>query len=219
MMEPIEKTITSLDWMTITLFVGLVILALGKYLFHKKFLNFIILPFNDKYILLHNKKGQFSHWFHLLLTLFQLINLSLFLFLVLNTFDLIPLDETATNYLIILGFLALFELVKFILQMFTGFVFNNVGFIGGLIFSKISYLNYSSIVFCIANILLIYISTDSKTVIYAAISLILLINGIGITKLLKNHQKAMFPYFMYFILYLCTLEIAPLVLIGSYFKG
>jgi len=208
-----------MDWMTLTLFVGLVVLALGKYLFHKKFLNFIILPFNDKYILLHNKKGQFSHWFHLLLTLFQIINLSLFIFLVLQTFDLFPFEKTITNYIIILGFLALFELVKFLLQMFTGFVFNNLSLVGSLIFSKISYLNYSSIVIAVANILLIYITTDSKTIIYIAFSLIVLINGIGITKLLKNHQKALFPYFVYFILYLCTLEIAPLVLIGSYFKG
>ena len=208
-----------MDWMTLTLFVGLVVLALGKYLFHKKFLNFIILPFNDKYILLHNKKGQFSHWFHLLLTLFQIINLSLFIFLALQTFDLFPFEKTITNYIIILGFLALFELVKFLLQMFTGFVFNNLSLVGSLIFSKISYLNYSSIVIAVANILLIYITTDSKTIIYIAFSLIVLINGIGITKLLKNHQKALFPYFVYFILYLCTLEIAPLVLIGSYFKG
>ncbi|MEQ5790259.1 DUF4271 domain-containing protein [Muricauda sp. NFXS6] len=218
-MEPIEKTIVSMDWMTLTLFVGLVVLALGKYLFHKKFLNFIILPFNDKYILLHNKKGQFSHWFHLLLTLFQIINLSLFIFLVLQTFDLFPFEKTITNYIIILGFLALFELVKFLLQMFTGFVFNNLSLMGSLIFSKISYLNYSSIVIAVANILLIYITTNSKTIIYVALSLIFLINGIGITKVLKNHQKALFPYFVYFILYLCTLEIAPLVLIGSYFKG
>ncbi|MEC3964852.1 DUF4271 domain-containing protein [Flagellimonas halotolerans] len=218
-MEPIEKTITSLDWMTITLFVGLVVLALGKYLFHKKFLNFIILPFNDKYILLHNKKGQFSHWFHLLLTLFQLINLSLFILLVLNAFDLIPYKKTVLVYLIILGFLALFELVKFSLQMFVGLVFNNLNLVGSLIFSKISYLNYSSIIISIANILLIYITANSKTTIYVALTLIILINGIGMVKLLKNHQKALFPYFMYFILYLCALEIAPLVLIGSYLKG
>ncbi|NDV15168.1 DUF4271 domain-containing protein [Muricauda sp. TY007] len=218
-MEPIEKTITSLDWMTITLFVGLVVLALGKFLFHKKFLNFIILPFNDKYILLHNKKGQFSHWFHLLLTLFQLINLSLFILLVLKAFDLIPYEKTVLVYLIILGFLALFELVKFSLQMFVGLVFNNLNLVGSLIFSKISYLNYSSIIIAIANILLIYITTNSKTTIYVALTLIILINGIGMAKLLKNHQKALFPYFMYFILYLCTLEIAPLVLIGSYLKG
>ncbi len=218
-MDPIEKTIVSLDWMTITLFVGLVVLALGKYLYHKKFLNFIILPFNDKYILLHNKKGQFSHWFHLLLTLFQLINLSLFIFLAIHVFEVIPNEKSVITYLIVLGFLALFELVKFLLQMFTGFVFENTSLISGFIFSKISYLNYSSIILSIANILLIYITTSSKTTIYVAIILILLINGIGAAKLLKNHQKALFPYFMYFILYLCTLEIAPLVLIGSYLKG
>ncbi|MDF0715152.1 DUF4271 domain-containing protein [Muricauda sp. 334s03] len=218
-MEPIEKTITSLDWMTLTLFMALVVLALGKYLYHKKFLNFIILPFNDKYILLHNKKGQFSHWFHLLLTLFQLINLSLFIFLVSNTFELIPYEKNIATYFMILGTLTLFELVKFLVQMLTGLVFNSLNLIGSLVFSKISYLNYGSIVISFANILLIYISTGSKTVIYATISMILLIYGIGITKLLKNHQKALFPYFMYFILYLCTLEIAPLVLIGSYLKG
>ncbi|WP_318310567.1 DUF4271 domain-containing protein [Flagellimonas crocea] len=218
-MDPIEKTVVSLDWMTLTLFMGLVILGLGKYLYHKKFLNFIILPFNDKYIILHNKKGQFSHWFHLLLTLFQLINLSLFIFLVLRVFELIPDENPFLTYCILLGLLALFELVKFLLQMFTGFVFNNLNLIGGLIFSKISYLNYSSLIISITNILLIYISTNSKPLIYVAISLILLINAIGAVKLLKNHQKALFPYFMYFILYLCALEIAPLVLIGSYIKG
>ncbi|WP_421824111.1 DUF4271 domain-containing protein [Flagellimonas oceanensis] len=218
-MEPIEKTITSLDWMTLTLFMALVVLALGKYLYHRKFLNFIILPFNDKYILLHNKKGQFSHWFHLLLTVFQLINLSLFIFLVSKSFELIPFEKNITTYFIILGALTLFELVKFLLQMLTGIVFNSLSLIGGLVFSKVSYLNYSSIAMAIANILLIYITTDSKTIIYVAISVIILINGIGGIKLLKNHQKALFPYFMYFILYLCTLEIAPLVLIGSYLKG
>ena len=103
--------------------------------------------------------------------------------------------------------------------MLTGIVFNSLSLIGGLVFSKVSYLNYSSIAMAIANILLIYITTDSKTIIYVAISVIILINGIGGIKLLKNHQKALFPYFMYFILYLCTLEIAPLVLIGSYLKG
>lgn len=218
-MDPIEKTIISLDWMTISLFLSLVVLTLGKYLYHKKFLNFIILPFNDKYILLHSKKGQFSHWFHLMMTLYQLINLSLFLFLVLKVFDLLPNEDPFTVYLVILGCLALFQLVKFLLQMFTGFVFDNQGLIGGLIFSKMSYLNYSSILTCIANVLLIYITTNSKTTIYVAFALILLINAIGIAKLLKNYQNALFPYFMYFILYLCTLEIAPLVLIGSYLKG
>lgn len=218
-MNPIEKVAPSLDWMTIVLFASLVMMALGKYMYHSRFLNFIILPFNDKYVLLHNKKGQLLNWFHILLTLFQVVNLSLFVFFVLKAFGVLPGEDPLWVFLMVLGGLVLFQLVKLGLQSFTGFVFNAQELIVGLIFSKTSYLNYSSIILFVANVILTYILKDSKTVIYSAFILILLINGIGAIKLLKNYQKAMFPYFMYFILYLCALEIAPLVLIGSYLKG
>lgn len=218
-MNPIEKVATSLDWMTIVLFASLVVMALGKYLYHARFLNFIILPFNDKYVVLHNKNGQLLNWFHILLTLFQIVNLSLFAFFVLRAFDISLGEDPLWVFFMVLGGLTLFQLVKLGLQSFTGFVFNAQELIVGLIFSKTSYLNYSSIVLFVANVILTYILKDSKTVIYSAFILILLINGIGAIKLLKNYQKAMFPYFMYFILYLCALEIAPLVLIGSYLKG
>ncbi|WP_108422594.1 DUF4271 domain-containing protein [Flagellimonas amoyensis] len=218
-MNPIEKVVPSLDWMTIVLFASLMVMALGKYMNHARFLNFIILPFNDKYVLLHNKKGPLLNWFHILLTLFQVVNLSLFVFFVLKAFGVLPGEDPLWIFLMILGGLALFQLAKLGLQSFTGFVFNAQELIVGLIFSKTSYLNYSSIILFVANVILTYILKDSKTIIYGAFILILLINGIGAIKLLKNYQKAMFPYFMYFILYLCALEIAPLVLIGSYLKG
>lgn len=217
-MNPIEKSIVSLDWMTLVLFSSLVLLAIGKYWYSSKFLNFIILPFNDKYVLLNSKKGPLLNWFHILMSIFQLLNLSLFIFLALRAFDVMPQGDPVFTFLIVLGALALFEFAKLLLQSFTGYVFNNQEFILGIIFSKTSYLNYSSIVIALANILLIYVLINSKAIIYGAISFIILINGIGTIKLLKNHQKAMFPYFVYFILYLCALEIAPLVLIGSYLK-
>ncbi len=218
-MNPIEKTILSLDWITLVLFGALVLLALGKYLNHSKLLNFIILPFNDKYVLFHSKKGQLFDWFQFLLTLFQILNLALFILIVLHVYGVLENEMEARTYFIVFGALFLFEFLKSILQLFTGFVFNNTKLIGGLIFNKISYLNFSSLVVAIANILLVYILKDSKTIIYGTFFLFIVINGIGILKLLKNHQNALFPYFIYFILYLCTLEIAPLVLIGSFIKG
>ncbi|MCB0371547.1 MAG: DUF4271 domain-containing protein [Muricauda sp.] len=218
-MNPIAKTIHSLDWMTLVLFLSLVVLALGKYLSHAKFVNFMILPFNDKYVLLYNKKGQLVNWFHFLLTFFQLVNLSLFVYLSMQTFDMVQFDNPWLSFLMVIGSIALFELLKLALQSFTGFVFNMQDLIAGLIFSKTSYLNYSSLVIFLANVLLTYVLTGSKSTIYITIVLIILINGIGVVKLLKNYQKALFPYFVYFILYLCALEIAPLVLIGSYLKG
>ncbi|KQC30961.1 DUF4271 domain-containing protein [Flagellimonas eckloniae] len=218
-MNPIHHTIESLDWMTLVLFLSMVVLALVKYLFGNRFLSFIILPFNNKYIVLNSKKGRrLLNWFHILLTLFQLINFSLFIFLFQKTFWGIPSYGQFFFFLITMGFLILFQLLKILLQYGKGVIFNTTVLISDVIFNKSSYFNYSSLIMFVSNVILIYILKDSKPLIYVTIILIVSINTIGLINLLKNYQKAIIPYFFYFILYLCTLEIAPLVIIGSYLK-
>jgi len=106
-----------------------------------------------------------------------------------------------------------FSLLKIGVQMGNGFIFNNSRVISELIFKKLSYLNYSGIVMLLANCMLAYISRDSQLVVYVAVFIILIINVAGWITLIKNHQKLITSYFFYFILYLCALEIAPLVLI------
>ncbi|WP_190810017.1 DUF4271 domain-containing protein [Flagellimonas sp. S3867] len=214
-MNPIEKVVDSLDWMTMVLFFSMVVLALGKYLFQNRFLNFIILPFNNKYVVLHSKKGRLLNWFHILLTLFQLVNFSLFLFLVIKTFFNLVEDDLV-SFLTVLVAVVLFQLVKLGLQWVKGYVFNTQNLIAELLFNKTSYLNYSSLIMFMANVILIYIAPSYKIVFYVAFILIVSINAIGFIKLLKNYQKAIVPNLFYFILYLCTLEIAPLVIVGTY---
>ena len=216
-MNPIYKVVDSMDWMTIVLFLSMVILALGKYLFQGRFLNFIILPFNNRYVVLHSKKGRLLNWFHIMLTLFQLINFSLFLFLVIQSF-LGADEDPLLSFFVIMGVVVLFQLVKLALQLIKGYVFNTQSLIAELLFNKTSYLNYSSLIMFVANVVLIYIAGSSKIVFYVAFILIVSINAIGFIKLLKNYQKAIVPNLFYFILYLCTLEIAPLVIVGTYLK-
>lgn len=218
-MNPMERTLVNQDWIGVVLFLSLLALALGKSLYHARFLNFLLLPFNDKYVLLHNKKGHWLGWFQLLMALFQLLNLALFLYLALDAYGGLGGGAPLAAFFVLLGALALFLLAKVALQVFTGFVFNAQELIRNLVFSKLSYWNHSGFVLLVANCFLAYIPVGDKAVILTAIILVLIINGIGAMKLLKYHQKAMFPYFMYFILYLCALEIAPLLLIGSYLKG
>ncbi len=218
-MNPIHRTIESLDWMTIVLVLSIVMLTLGKYLFQNKFLNFLILPFNNKYIVFSNKKGRFFDWFHVFITLFQFINLSMFLYIIRKMWGTSFFENTIYPFLGIIAFVVLFQLGKILLQLFKGFAFNTNDLILDVIYTKITYLNYSSLVMFISNVILIYIVKDSKTVIYIAIALILSINAIGLIKLMKNYQNIIVYYLFYFILYLCALEIAPLVVIGSYLKG
>ncbi|WP_420320563.1 DUF4271 domain-containing protein [Flagellimonas sp.] len=217
-MDPVYKVVDSLDWMTIVLFLSMVVLALGKYLFQNRFLNFIILPFNNKYVVLHSKKGRLLNWFHILLTLFQLVNFSLFLFLAGNTFFELDGNNPLLTFFLVMGGVVLFQLVKLALQLTKGYVFNTQTLVAEILFNKTSYLNYSSLVMFIANVILVYIANDSKIVFYVAFVLIVFINVIGFVKLLKNYQKAIIPNLFYFILYLCALEIAPLVIVGTYLK-
>jgi len=217
-METTLRTITNFDWITIILFSSVLFAVLAKTFYYTKFLNFIILPFNNKYIFMYNKKDKIFNWFNILFTAFQVINFSLFIYLAKNIFFESIYDDNPIIYLVILGFLLLFLLIKTFLQLGNGIIFNSNDTITMLIFKKISYLNYSSLVMFLSNVILTYVLKDSKAIVYVSIFLILLINTIGWITVLKNHQKFITHNFFYFILYLCTLEFSPFVIIGSYLK-
>lgn len=217
-MEPILRNIQQVDWITLLLFGSLIMVVLAKSTFYNRFLNFIILPFNNKYVFMYNKKEKLLNWFHIFFTIFQVINFSLFIYL---AFQVLFEDTSLAlfdsyGYPFILAAVLLFLLVKVSLQLGNGFIFNSNRTISELIFKKLSYLNYSGLVMFAANIILCYVFKDSAMVVYVAFALILLINAIGWVTLLKNHQNFLAGNFFYFILYLCALEIAPFVIIGSY---
>ena len=217
-MEPIARTFTQTDWITLTLLASLLFPLIAKSFYYSRFFSFIILPFNNKYITMYTKKEKLFNWFHILLSIFQIINTSLFIFLIWRTY-LIPSEiNNPYIYPILLAAVFLFLSIKTVVQLINGFVFNSYKKFNELIFRKLTYLNYSGIVLFIANVLLTYVLIDSKIVIIIALILFLAINIIGWVTVLRNYQKFISSYFFYFILYLCALEIAPLVIMGSFLK-
>lgn len=215
-MEAISKFGNNTDWITLVIFTSVLCLVIAKSFFYSRFLNFIILPFNNKYVFMYSKKDRLLNWFHVFFTLFQLLNFSLFLYLARTV--IAGSDQLKYPYLfiIILGCLLIFLFVKIIVQLSNGFVFNNVKVITEFIFKKLSYLNHSSLVMFLANVLLAYVFKGSGAVVYITIFLIFLINSAGWITILRIHQKLITGYFFYFILYLCALEIAPIVIIFNY---
>jgi len=215
-MEPILRTADTPDWITILLLSSVLLPVVAKSLYYGRFLNFIILPFNNKYIFLYNKKEKLINWFHIFFTFFQIINFSIFVYLAGNI--IFPGADTdyPMLYPLILACITGFILLKVILQISNGFIFGSKRAISELIFKKLSYLNYTGIIMFMANLMLAYVTRDSGIVVYIALFIILSINVIGWVTLLKNHQKFIANYFFYFILYLCALEIAPFIIIGSY---
>ncbi|MCJ7466512.1 MAG: DUF4271 domain-containing protein [Maribacter sp.] len=217
-MEPVLRTIESFDWTTVLLVGSLLLLVIAKNQFYNRFLNFIILPFNNKYIFMFNKKEPLMNWFQVFFSVFQISNLALFLFFIWKLFAPNGDESYTLIFPIILGAILLFEIAKVFLQLGNGFIFGNYKIISEIIFSKLSYLNHSSLLMFMANVILTYVLKDSKIVVYLAVFLILLINAIGWVNVVRIHQKFITNNFFYFILYLCALEIAPFIILGSYLK-
>ncbi len=217
-MNPVLRTIESLDWITLVLFGSLLFVLIAKQLDYSRFLNFIVLPFNNKYIFMYNKKERLLNWFHILFTVFQVINTALFLFFVFKNLALIKILDSPFIFPLILVGLFLLLAVKITLQLANGAIFGSQSIFSEIIFKKMSYMNYGGIVLFLANLFLTYVSINPNIVIFKAIFLFLSVNTIGWALVLKNYQNLIANYIFYFILYLCTLEIAPLVILGSFLK-
>tara|TARA_R110000868_G_scaffold159432_1_gene388235 strand:+ start:238 stop:897 length:660 start_codon:yes stop_codon:yes gene_type:complete len=218
MKESLLRTIEDIDWITIILFCSVIAIVFAKSFFYVRFNNFIILPFNNKYIFMYNKKDKLSHWFNIFLSIFQLLNFGLFIYLANTIFFDSTHEKSPFMFYTFVGLLLLFFIIKIFLHLTNAFVFNISEIISEFLFKNITYLNYSGFIMFIANILLTYVLRDSKTVVYVSTFLIILINVIGWVIVIRNYQKLITNNFFYFILYLCALEITPLVLIGDYFK-
>ena len=217
-MNPILRTPESLDWITLIIFGSLLFVLIAKSLYYVRFLNFVVLPFNNKYIFMYNKKERLLNWFHVLLTIFQIINTALFLFFVFKNLMISGNTQYPFLYSLLLLGSFLFLLLKTVLQLTNEYIFESHSIFSEIIFKKTTYLNYGGILFFFANILLAYVNVSPNVVIFTAIFLFLSINMIGWVLVLKNYQNFFVKYFFYFILYLWTLEIAPLVIMGSLLK-
>jgi hypothetical protein len=218
MNETLLRTIENADWITLILCCSILFVVLAKNFFNSRFTNFMILPFNNKYIFLYNKKDKLLHWFTVFFSIFQVINFALLIYLANEIFSTSSYTKSPYLFFIIISLLLLYYILKVLAQLANAYLFNISEVITEYLFKKISYLNYSSLVMFIANILLTYVLKDSRAVVYASAFLILVINSIGWVIALRNYQKLITNNFFYFILYLCALEITPLVLIVDYFK-
>ena len=217
-MEPILRTVYINTWITIVLFVSLSLIVLVKKLFYSRFINFIILPLNNKYIFLYNKKNKIFNGFNILFTIFQLLNLSLFIYISKNILFKLSDNIYLISYPYILGLAITYLFFKTVLQFSSGYIFNVNRGVYEFVFKRLSYFNYSSYIMFVANIILTYTLKDSEFIIYGSLFLIVLINGLGWLTIIKTYQKKITNNFFFFILYLCVLEIVPLLIIGSYLK-
>jgi len=206
------REIVSNEWFTVFMVLGLGFLTLSKFLFARRFDDFLAVIGNSKYLKIYARDQKFIDGFDTLLFLNLVISVSIFSFLAYSEF-VNPAEFDLIQFFKLLFGIGALVLIKVLLERLIGSLFEIDALIDSYLFQKTTYKNYTGLVLLPVNILMIYTFAPTKSFIYAILGLIFLINLIGFITSFKNHQKLLLDNLFYFILYLCALEIGPYIVL------
>ena len=202
------REILSTELYTISLIICLVLVAITKLMFSKRFQDFLMLLINFRYLKVYSREQKFFDVFEGLLFTNLIIGLSVFTLLCYNLSTSLPETEYLTPSKLAFG-IGVLMLVKILLERLVSSILNMDSIIDNYIFQKVSYKNFLGLLLIPINAILIYswYPTQTSTSVFAL--LLVLINFYGIIIFIKDNLKTIKKNWFYFILYLCTLEISP----------
>jgi Domain of unknown function (DUF4271) len=206
--ELIPRIVENKDWVTILLVVAFLLVAVTKAAFENRFRDFANLIVNNKYLKIYKDSSNLMSWFTVLLFVVQLISVSFFIQLVLSYYNY----TTKTNWISfiqVFTFLSFFILSKFLIEKMIATSFNIESFIEQFNLFKVSYRSYIGLLLLPINIIFYYTNIMNTYAIIAILVILLIINALTYLISLKNYQNLLISKLFYFILYICTLEIAP----------
>ncbi|MDP5157895.1 MAG: DUF4271 domain-containing protein [Flaviramulus sp.] len=210
------RNIVSNELFTILLVVGLVIVAIAKLIAPKRFEDFLIVLGNNKYLKIYARDQKFFDTFDGLLFSNLILSLSVFSIIIYQSISETNIVSINLMFKICLG-IATFILIKVLVERLISSLFEIDKIIDTYLFQKISYKNFLGLLLLPLNALLLFTFKPNLILFYIIISLLLIVNILGLISLFKTYQSLIKNNLFYFILYLCALEIAPYVLIYKVF--
>lgn len=203
-----ERILISKDWATVLFILALAIIATNKTMFEVRFNEFIKIGISDKYNKIYRDTSNLLNWFTVSMFIIQLISFSFFILLLLSYFGYSETSNYIT-YIQIITFLFVFILSKFLIEKIIGNILNTERFVDQFNLVKVNYRAFFGLVLLPVNIILYYNHTPLQIAFYIILVIFVLYNLITYYFLIKTYQKLILGKLFYFILYLCTLEIAP----------
>ncbi len=203
-----ERIIENKDWATILFVFSFAIIAVTKSTFETRFADFSKLIISDKYNKIYKDSSHLMSWFNIGLVFVQFISISFFIQMYLSYFGLASKYDWILFVQISTG-ISVFILAKFLFERIVGVAFDIEELIEQYNLQKVNYRTYISLFLLPVNMFLYYVNNLTITVIYVLLALVLVANVLTYINSLKIYQKFIIGKLFYFILYLCTLEIAP----------
>jgi hypothetical protein len=114
------------------------------------------------------------------------------------------------------GLIALGIVLKIGFELLIGFVFDLYKPLNVLTFQQISSINFAGVLLLPMNALLVFYLNFDKSAVLIVVLLVLFVLILGMVKTIQSNLKLILGNFLYFILYICTLEFGPYIIIYNY---
>ena len=202
------RLIENKDWATLLFLLAFILIAITRSVFQNRFEEFSKLIASNKYIKVYRDSTTIMIWFPILLFVLQMISVSFLIQLTLHYFGHIVKFDWI-SYIRVFTFFSVFVLSKYLIEKIIATAFDIEELIAHINFEKLSYRNYVSMLILPVNCILFYNDNLDVKLFLSFICIILTINLWYYLKSINNYQNLILSNIFYFILYLCTIEIAP----------
>ena len=189
------------------------LLGITRFLYPRRFDEFLLLPVSDKYFKLQGKGYESKHPFNVFLFAIQVLSFSMFMYLLAATYRPEMVRENQWLFVQITTGFAVFILVKFISEKIIAYIMDMEALIDGYLYEKLNYMTIISLIVFVANIVFILAVKPAKIVILSVSIVVVILYLIALISSFKRNWQSILKHFSYFILYLCALEIAPYIIL------
>ena len=209
-MEALERVILSKDWTTLIILGIVFLIVLANFIDQRRLQQLFRLPFDTAYRL--NFQHHTWHTFNILFFLASNLILSLFIFIIIQRFYPDTLAFTSRPFFRILSLLFFYWIFRYGIGKLIAYLFEVKKLNNEIAFLKMSYFFSSTLYLFIFLLFTFYFFESKSFYIYIVMGFYGILLIIRYFQLLNLYKRQIVYNLFYFILYLCALEIAPLLL-------
>lgn len=212
-MEHLLRDELNRDWLTLMLIGAIVVMGVLRYWFPKRMGELLLLPINDKYFALEGRQKTLLHPFNVSMLLLQLIAFGLLLSGLKSMDNSESLNLQFKEFTGGVFLISLYLSIRYSLDWCIGFVFNCQKVLATYRYQRLSFHHLISIAMILLMATLFFTRLPME-IIWGFVSLVFIFTLVAtVIYSVRRNSATIMNNFLYFILYLCALEIAPYVML------
>lgn len=208
------RTLLYNDIVTVVLCFCLLLIALTRFTEAKRLHAYLELLYSTKYVKRYGKDIKFFDAFNVVFYIVFVLSITVLCYPYINT--QLPDFSILYRYLLIFAGLFVFFGLKFLVELLIAKIFNIESVIKRYLFKKYSYRHFTVVFLLPILAVLTYHNYYHETATLYVLFFVFGVHLINYFFVVKSFFILLRQNIFYFILYLCTLEIAPYVLLYKY---